>query len=170
MEGLVLWGLEPASDERGFFARAYDVDQFSTGILQVNLSFNVRKGTVRGLHWQISPHGETKIVRCVRGAMYDVAVDIRPSSATYLRWFGCQLDSENRNCLLIPEGFAHGFQTLADDTEVLYLMGSKHCVEASRGARFDDKSFGIHWPLSVAVISERDLAFPAFAEEQPCVS
>ena len=132
-------------------------------IAQCNASFNARRGTLRGLHYQAEPHGESKLVRCVRGAVFDVAVDLRPSSATYRRWHGAELSAENRLAFYIPEGLAHGFQTLTDDSEVLYQMGSAYVPDSARGVRFDDPAFAIEWPgADSRIVSERDSAFPDF--------
>ncbi len=122
------------------------------------------RGTLRGLHYQAEPHGESKLVRCVRGAVFDVAVDLRPASATYRRWHGAELSAENRLAFYIPEGLAHGFQTLTDDSEVLYQMGSAYVPDSARGVRFDDPAFAIEWPPADSrIVSERDRAFRDFA-------
>jgi dTDP-4-dehydrorhamnose 3,5-epimerase len=159
---------EPAADERGFFARAWCRREFEAhGIradwVQCNISLSRRRGTLRGLHYQAAPYGEPKVVRCTRGGMYDVIVDIRPGSPTFGRWAAAELTAENRRMLYAPPGFAHGFQTLADDTEVLYLMGEFYHPEAGRGLRWDDPALAIAWPRCPRrIISKRDLLYPDF--------
>jgi dTDP-4-dehydrorhamnose 3,5-epimerase len=162
--------LEELGDERGWFARTFDEDEFRARgldptIAQCNASFNARRGTVRGLHYQVEPHGESKLVRCVRGAIFDVAVDLRGGSPTRARWHGVELSAENRLAYYIPAGLAHGFQTLTDDSEVLYQMGHPYVPEAARGVRWDDPAFAIAWPAldGERTISQRDRAFPDFA-------
>jgi len=165
--GARLIELEPAQDERGFFARIWCRRELAAHgldveIAQESLSYNARRATLRGLHFQRAPHEETKIVRCTRGATFDVIVDLRRSSATYLQWEGVELTAENRRALYVPKGCAHGFQTLTDDTEVLYQITSFFAPEAASGYRYDDPAFGIAWPLAVAVISPRDLRWARF--------
>jgi dTDP-4-dehydrorhamnose 3,5-epimerase len=148
----------PAADERGLFARTFDADEFARRgmdgrVSQCNTSFNPRAGTLRGLHYQAGPHGEAKLVRCTRGAVYDVAVDLRADSATHLRWFATELTAENRNALYVPDGCAHGFQTLAGDSEVLYQMSTPYVPGSGRGVRWDDPAFG-------RIMSERDAGYP----------
>jgi dTDP-4-dehydrorhamnose 3,5-epimerase len=157
---------EPLRDERGFFARTFDAETFAAAgldarVVQCSTSVTSRAGTLRGMHYQAEPHGEAKLVRCTAGAMWDVAVDLRPRSPTHRRWFGTELTAENRRMLFVPVGCAQGYQTLADDTEVLYLMGHPYVPEAARGARWDDPALGIAWPPAEArTISERDEAWP----------
>jgi dTDP-4-dehydrorhamnose 3,5-epimerase len=161
--------LEQIEDERGSFARSFDAEEFAARglnptVAQCNISFNVRRDTLRGLHYQAEPHGESKLVRCVRGAIFDVAVDLRPDSPTLCRWHGVELNADNRLAFYIPAGFAHGFQTLTDGAEVLYQMGNAYVPEASRGVRFDDPAFGIEWPAAEkVVVSERDRTYPDFS-------
>lgn len=160
--------LDAHADERGAFARTFCERTFAErGLLarfpQQNLSRNARAGTLRGLHLQRPPHGEVKVVRCVRGAVFDVAVDLRPSSPSYLRWAGLTLDAAEGDAFYIPEGCAHGFLTLADDTDVFYLMGAEHAPEAARGFRWDDPAFGIAWPREPLVMSDRDRDLPDFS-------
>ena len=167
LEGAWLIDIEPREDERGFFARTWCRQELAaqgldTEIAQESLSFNRQCGTVRGLHFQRSPHEETKIVRCMRGAIFDVIVDLRPRSPSYLRWQGVELTAESRRALYIPKGFAHGFQTLTDDAEVAYQISAFYAPKAAAGYRYDDAAFGIAWPLAVTVIGERDLGWPAF--------
>lgn len=128
--------------------------------MQCNVSWNRRRGTLRGLHYQAPPDAEAKLVRCTRGAIWDVIVDLRPDSATRFRWFAAELTSANRTALYVPEGFAHGFQTLSDDSEVLYQMSAFYRPEAARGARWDDPRLGITWPLPEPIISARDASYP----------
>jgi dTDP-4-dehydrorhamnose 3,5-epimerase len=161
--------LDLLGDERGWFARTFDADEFeqrglNPAVVQCNASFNARSGTLRGMHYQAEPHGESKLVRCVRGGIFDVAVDLRSDSPTYRRWHGVELSAENRLAFYIPAGLAHGFQTLTDDCEVLYQMGNPYIPEAARGVRWDDPAFAIDWPQPPAdrVISEKDRRYPDF--------
>ncbi|MGZ4177154.1 MAG: dTDP-4-dehydrorhamnose 3,5-epimerase [Solirubrobacteraceae bacterium] len=159
---------EPAGDERGLFARTFDAEEFARRgmdgrVSQCNTSFNPLAGTLRGLHYQAAPHGEAKLVRCTRGAIYDVAVDLRPDSATYLRWFAAELTAQNRNAFFIPDGCAHGFQTLADDSEVLYQMSTPYVPGWGRGVRWDDPALEVAWPdppPGGRIMSERDATYP----------
>lgn len=165
-------GLSPHADERGFFARTVCEDTLvERGLVgrfkQSSVSFNLRRGTVRGMHYAVAPHAETKLVRCTRGAIHDVIVDLRRDSPTYLRAAEIALSSENRATLYIPAGFAHGFQTLRDDTEVLYMIDRAYVAGAARGLRWDDPALGIAWPEPVSVIAERDRAFPAWDGADP---
>lgn len=165
LAGVLVVEQERLTDERGFFARTYDVEALGP-IVQMSTSFNSRAGTLRGLHYQEDPHGEVKLVRCTRGAIFDVVVDLREGSPTLHSWHGVELTEENGRALLIPPGLAHGFQTLADRTEVLYAMSAPHVAEAARGVRWDDPAFGIEWPAPPAggrTISERDSAYPDLA-------
>jgi dTDP-4-dehydrorhamnose 3,5-epimerase len=159
--------LEAREDERGFFARIWCRQELAAkgldpDIAQESLSFNRHRGTPRGLHFQRPPHEETKIVRCTRGGIFDVIVDLRPRSPSYLRWQGFELTAENRRALYVPKAFAHGFQTLADDVEIVYQISQFYAPNSAGGYRYDDPAFGIAWPLPVTVISERDLSWPAF--------
>lgn len=152
---------ERLEDERGFFARSFCQHEFEEHSLnpcvaQCNISFNAKQGTVRGMHYQTAPYEETKLVRCTMGALYDVIVDLRPASKTFRKWIGVELTAQNRLMLYIPEGFAHGFQTLVDDTEVFYQMGTFYQPGAGRGVRWDDPTFQIQWPLPVTFISATD--------------
>lgn len=167
LPGCTIVDVEPVSDARGFFARAWCSREFAehglhAELRQANLSYSPRRGTLRGLHWQAPPNSEAKLIRCTRGAVLDVAVDLRPDSPTYLRWVGVELAAESRRMLFVPEHFAHGFQTLEDDTEVHYLVSEAYAPEAERGARWDDPAFGIEWPLPVAAISDKDSGWPDF--------
>jgi dTDP-4-dehydrorhamnose 3,5-epimerase len=169
LSGAWLIELDLLVDERGWFARTFDAHEFaerglSTAVVQCNASFNARRGTLRGMHYQVEPHGESKLVRCVRGAIFDVAVDLRADSETRCGWHGVELSAENRRAFYIPAGLAHGFQTLTDDAEVLYQMGAPYVPEAARGVRFDDPAFAIDWPPvdGQRIVSERDRAFADF--------
>ena len=167
LDGAWLIDLEHREDERGFFARIWCRQELAaqgldTEIAQESLSFNRHRGTVRGLHFQRPPHEETKIVRCPRGGIFDVIVDLRPRSPSYLRWQGFELTAENRKALYVPKGFAHGFQTLAHNAEIVYQISEFYAPNSAAGHRYDDAAFGIAWPLPVTVISERDLSWPAF--------
>jgi dTDP-4-dehydrorhamnose 3,5-epimerase len=169
LPGAYLVELDRIEDERGFFARTFCRQEFAehgleTEVAQANTAFNRRAGTLRGLHFQAEPHAETKLVRCTRGAVYDVIVDLRRGSATYTRWIGVELTVDNDAMLYVPRGFAHGYQTLVDDTETSYLMGTAYEASAGRGVRWDDPAFGIEWPeVGERTISERDLGWPDFA-------
>ncbi len=158
---------ELLSDERGFFARTWCRDEFADkglnpNLVQCNISFNKRRGTLRGMHYQKAPYAEAKLVRCTQGAIYDVIIDLREGSKTYLGWFGVELTAENRKALYVPEGVAHGFMTLAHDTEVLYQMSEFFRAESASGVRWNDSAFAIQWPEAVGMISERDKNYPDF--------
>lgn len=157
----------PIEDDRGFFAYAFRADEFARrglipAISQVNISYSRHRGTLRGMHFQMAPHEEAKTIRCVRGAAYDVIVDLRPSSPTRCRWFATELTADNRRSLYVPPGFAHGFQTLSDDVEVLYLVSAYYRPSHSRGVRWNDPAFGIEWPLDPVKMHERDAGYPDF--------
>lgn len=161
-----LWLIEPERlrDARGYFARTWCRREFEaygldTRLAQASVSFNRQRGTLRGMHFQRPPHAEVKLVRCTRGAIWDVAIDLRPESPTCCRWMGFELTAENGAALYIPEGFAHGFQTLAADSEVFYQISEFYAPEAASGVRYDDPAFGIDWPLPVSCISPRDEAW-----------
>lgn len=157
--------MERHPDERGFFARTFCTNEFAihglnARIVQCSISFNRRRGTLRGLHYQAAPRAETKLVRCTRGAVYDVVLDLRGDSPTFRQWIGVELTEQKRNMVYIPEGCAHGFLTLADETEVFYQMSEFYALESARGVRWDDPAFRIDWPGKVEVISERDRTYP----------
>jgi dTDP-4-dehydrorhamnose 3,5-epimerase len=159
--------LDPKNDGRGFFARCWCEQEFAnhglnSKLVQCNISFNFRKGTLRGIHYQDEPYQETKIVRCTQGAIYDVAVDLRPQSPTFRHWFAAVLSAENRHMLYIPAGLGHGFLTLTDNSEVFYQMSELYHPDSARGVRWDDPAFQIVWPEKIAVISERDRTYPNF--------
>ena len=156
---------EPIADERGFFARVFCREEFTANglnpdLAQGNVSWNHAKGTLRGMHYQAAPHQEAKLVRCTRGAIWDVALDLRPGSPTYLAWDGYELSDANRSMLYVPEGCAHGFLTLTDGAEVTYQMSAPYAPAAARGVRWDDSAFGIDWPGEVVVINQRDASYP----------
>jgi dTDP-4-dehydrorhamnose 3,5-epimerase len=159
--------LERREDERGFFARTWCLNEFKSlgltaRIVQVNVSHNKHRGTLRGMHYQAAPREEAKVVSCTQGAVFDVVLDLRPDSPTYLAWAAAELSATNHRALYVPEGCAHGFQTLADDTQLLYLMSEFFQTEQGRGVRHDDPAFGIEWPLAVSRISDADRHWPAF--------
>ncbi len=158
---------ERLTDERGFFARLFDPREFEARglnpkVAQTSLSFNPRKGTLRGMHYQRAPFAEAKLVRCTRGSVHDVIVDLRKDSPAYRGHFGVVLDAESRRMLYVPEGFAHGFLTLTDDAEVTYQISAPYSPEHAAGVRWDDPAFGIRWPEAVLVINERDRTYPDF--------
>jgi dTDP-4-dehydrorhamnose 3,5-epimerase len=166
IEGVFLVELEPIVDDRGFFARSYCADEFvehglDPAVVQCNISFNRKAGTVRGMHYQAPPVSESKLIRCTAGAIVDVAVDLRPDSSTYLQHVTVELSAANRAALYISKGLlAHGFQTLEDDTEVFYQMGERYTPGADRGVRFDDPALDIEWPLAVTTLSDKDKQWP----------
>jgi dTDP-4-dehydrorhamnose 3,5-epimerase len=169
LSGAFVVEIEPARDARGLFARTFDRELFAAhglaaDVVQASVSFNEHAGTLRGLHYQADPYGEQKLVRCVRGAIHDVIVDLRPASPTYCEWFGVDLDQDSRRALYIPQGMAHGFQTLTPAAEVLYQMSTPYEPGAGRGVRWDDPAFGIRWPAPAGerIMSERDRDYPDF--------
>jgi dTDP-4-dehydrorhamnose 3,5-epimerase len=167
VQGAYIVELEPRFDERGFFARTWCQKEFAAyglneRVVQINVSHNTHKATLRGLHYQAAPFEEAKTISCTRGAIYDVVLDLRNDSSTYLRWDAVELSARNRRMLYVPEGCAHGFQTLADDTEVLYLMSQFYSPDHARGVRYDDPAFHIEWPLPVSVLAEADRTWPDY--------
>jgi len=165
--GAAVVAIEPFVDPRGFFARTFCRDEFEAHglpglMVQANVSYNARRGTVRGLHFQWPPSQEGKLVRCLRGKLFDVLVDLRPESATYLEHEAVTLDEEGREAVFVPHGVAHGFQTLEDRTEVLYQMSDFYAPDLATGVRWNDPSFGIRWPLADVTLSDRDQAYPEF--------
>ena len=169
LPGAFVIDIEPMQDERGFFARSWCKNEFqdhglNPNLVQCNISFNQKKGTLRGMHYQAAPHEEAKLVRCTRGAIYDVIVDLRVDSPAYRKCYACELTAENRRSLYIPEGFAHGFQTLQDNTEVFYQMSEFYYPESARGFRWDDPSFGLEWPEAERIISPKDLQYQGYCE------
>lgn len=160
--------LEPMTDERGFFARGWCSREFAqhglaANIVQANVSFNHSAGTLRGMHYQVAPHEETKLVRCTSGALYDVIIDMRPASTTFGQWHGVELSAENRKMLYVPHGFAHGYQTLADGTEAFYQVSEFYAPGAEQGIRYNDPRFAIAWPLAAQLISDKDANWPDYS-------
>ena len=157
--------LEKRGDNRGFFARVFCQEEFAkhnliTQFLQVNNSLSAKKGTLRGMHYQLPPAAEVKVVRCIKGALFDVILDLRPNSPTFKKWYVAELNAENRRMMYVPRGFAHGLVTLSDDTEVLYWVSAFYSPENERGVRFDDPAIGIDWPISPSETSEKDCKWP----------
>jgi len=168
LSGAYLVELERHIDERGFFARSWCQREFAerglnSNLAQCNISFNTKRGTLRGMHFQMAPHEEAKLVRCTRGAIFDVIIDLRKNSPSFAKHYGVRLDSDNRLMLFVPEGFAHGFQTLCDSTEVFYQMSKSYTTTAAgMGIRWDDPTFGIEWPLFNPIVNERDRSWADF--------
>ena len=167
LPGAYLVRIKKITDDRGFFGRGWCRDEFAAhglnpNMVQLNVGFSHRSGTLRGLHYQRQPHEEAKFVRCTRGAIFDVVVDLRDDSPTRGQWYGVELTAESGTMLYAAEGFAHGYQTLSDDTEMYYLTSAPYAAQAATGVRYDDPAFGIEWPIPVAVISEADRTWPAF--------
>lgn len=167
LKGAFLIDLEKRGDDRGFFARAYCEKEFgahglATHFVQINNSLSAQKGTLRGMHYQLAPMAETKVVRCIRGGLHDVILDLRPGSATFGQSFGADLTAENRRMLYVPKGFAHGFVTITDDCEAFYLVDQFYGPEVERGVRWNDPRFKIRWPVEPAVISDKDKAHRDF--------
>jgi dTDP-4-dehydrorhamnose 3,5-epimerase len=167
IEGAFIVDLEPHSDERGFFARVFCRDELERRglnplVAQVNMTFTARKGTIRGLHYQVAPAAETKLIRCTRGAIYEVIVDLRPDSPSYLRHLGVELTADNRRALYVPELCAAGAQALTDGAEALYHVSGAYTPDCERGVRYDDSAFGINWPLAVSSLSAKDAAWEPF--------
>lgn len=165
--GLTVIDVEITSDDRGLFARTFCQREFTDNRLpsefvQSSTSFSHRRGTLRGMHFQAQPHAEGKLVRCTRGSIYDVAIDLRPDSPTFCQWEGYELSAENRRALYVPAGFAHGFVTIADMSEVLYQMTAFYVPDSGRGVRWNDPIFGIKWPIADPILSPRDAAYPDF--------
>jgi len=167
LAGAFLIEAERLEDERGFFARMWSQREFEQRglgprLVECNISFNRKRGTLRGLHYQAPPHGQAKLVRCTMGAVFDVILDLRPNSSTFRHWISAQLSADNRAMLYVPEGFAHGFQTLEDDSEIFYQMSQYYAPESSRGVRWDDPAFGVTWPEGNRIINARDREYPDF--------
>jgi dTDP-4-dehydrorhamnose 3,5-epimerase len=168
LKGAFVIEIQKLTDNRGFFARSWCQNEFSehgltARILQVNISYNIKKGTLRGMHYQATPYEETKLVRCTKGAIYDVIIDLRPDSPTYSQWIGVHLTADNYKMLYVPENFAHGFQVLEDNTEATYQVSQFYTPGSERGIRWDDPKFGIDWPMEVRVISEKDGSWPLYS-------
>jgi dTDP-4-dehydrorhamnose 3,5-epimerase len=167
LSGACVVDIEPRVDDRGFFARAFCAREFATAgletaFVQANNTLTRRMGTVRGFHYQLPPAAEVKLVRCVRGAVYDVIVDIRPDSATFQQWFGAELTQDNRRMMYVPRGFAHGFMALTDDAELNYMVSAFYDPAAERGLRYNDPAFTVVWPFEMTDISAKDAAWPDF--------
>jgi dTDP-4-dehydrorhamnose 3,5-epimerase len=165
VEGVMIVDIEPHRDDRGFFSRSFCAEEFEEfgllpGVVQTSISYNYARGTMRGLHRQAPPYAEAKLVRCTRGAIADVAVDVRPESPTYGKHVMVQLSADNRRSLFLPPYVAHGFQTLADNTEVFYQMSGPYQAGSGQGLRWDEPEFGVDWPLPVTVISDKDASWP----------
>ncbi len=165
LKGAYIIDLELHKDERGFFGRSWCQQEFeehglNPRLAQCNISFNKQRGTLRGMHYQADPYPEAKLVRCTLGAAYDVIIDLRPHSVTFKRWLAMELTENNHRALYVPEGFAHGFQTLADHTEVFYQMSEFFHPEAVRGLRWNDPAFGVEWPIEILAISDKDKYYP----------
>ena len=170
LPGAFIVDIERREDERGFFARTWCRREFArmglnTELSQCNISYNRHRGTLRGMHWQAEPHAEAKLVRCSRGTIWDVVIDLRPASATYMSHFGVELDAASGRALYVPEGLAHGFVTLEDDCEVSYQMSEFYEPSATRGLRWNDRSFGISWPIENPILHPRDASYPDFVVE-----
>jgi dTDP-4-dehydrorhamnose 3,5-epimerase len=171
LKGAFLIEIEPHEDERGFFARSWCQAEFerhglNPRLVQCNISFNKKQGTLRGMHYQIAPFAEAKLVRCTMGAIYDVIIDLRPDSPTFKQWISVELTAENHRALYVPENFAHGFQTLRDDTEVFYQMSEFFHPECARGVRWNDSSFAIVWPCDPPILSPKDQSYEDFCDHE----
>jgi len=171
LAGAWIVDIERREDARGFFARTwcrreFEAQGLDAGLVQCSMSRNLRRGTLRGMHWQAAPHGEVKLVRCSRGAIWDVIIDLRAGSPTHARHFAAELTAENGRALYIPAGFAHGFVTLADDTDVVYQMSEFYEPGSGRGVRWNDPAFGIRWPIADPILHERDAGWPDYAPER----
>ncbi|RYH66890.1 MAG: dTDP-4-dehydrorhamnose 3,5-epimerase [Alcaligenaceae bacterium] len=169
IQGVFVVDLERRADDRGYFARTFCEEEFDrhgleSRFVQCNSSFNVRRGTLRGMHYQAEPFPEIKLVRCTRGTIFDVAVDLRPDSPTFKAWVGVELSHDNSRALYVPAGCAHGFQTLTSDAEVLYMMGETYRNELACGVRWNDPAFAIDWPIDLPFLSERDATYPDYAQ------
>ncbi|WP_291571673.1 dTDP-4-dehydrorhamnose 3,5-epimerase [Clostridium sp. UBA4548] len=167
LKGAYIIEIEPIEDERGFFARSWCKEEFESiglnpNLKQCNISYNKHKGTIRGMHFQTAPYEEAKLVRCIRGAIYDVIIDLREHSETFMKWIGVEITAENRKALYIPEGFAHGFQTIEENSEVFYQMSESYHAEHAAGIKWNDTTFGIEWPLPIISISDKDNSFQSF--------
>jgi dTDP-4-dehydrorhamnose 3,5-epimerase len=166
-KGAFVIDIEPYKDERGFFARSWCENEFKehgleSRLVQCNISFNKKHATLRGMHFQVAPFAEAKLIRCTMGAIYDVIIDLRPKSSTFKQWLSVELTAENHRAIFIPEGFAHGFQVLQDGSEIFYQMSEFFHPEYARGVRWNDPAFGIDWPIDTKIISQRDQEYPDF--------
>jgi dTDP-4-dehydrorhamnose 3,5-epimerase len=168
IDGLYYVDIDRLEDDRGFFGRAFCRQEFKekgleSEVCQANISYNQSAGTLRGMHYQKPPYQESKFIRCIRGSIYDVAIDLRKNSPTYCHWFGIELSDENRTALFVPKDFAHGFLTLTDDTEVIYMVSQSYAPNAEAGVRWDDPFFGISWPVNPSLVSSKDAQWPDFS-------
>lgn len=171
LSGACIVEIEKLNDNRGFFARGWCQREFSEqglnpNLVQSNISYNISRGTLRGMHYQTTPHEETKLIRCTKGAIFDVIIDLRPESSTYMDWFGIELNESNYKMLFVPEQFAHGFITLEDETEIMYHVSEFYAPGFEDGIRYDDPAFNIEWPIEVEVISEKDKNWPLFTSHK----
>ncbi len=169
LKGAFIIEIEKLVDDRGFFARSWCQEEFeahslNSRLLQANVSYNRKKGTLRGMHYQMAPYQECKLIRCTRGAIYDVIIDLRPDSATYKQWTGVKLTADNYSMFYVPEDFAHGFLTLTDNTEITYQVSQFYTPGSEKGIRFDDAAFNIQWPLEVTIISDKHRTWPDFVD------
>jgi dTDP-4-dehydrorhamnose 3,5-epimerase len=169
IEGVFILDVKRNEDERGFFGRIWCRKEFEENgikldILQINTAVSYSKGTLRGMHYQEAPYAETKVVRCTKGSVFDVALDIRPASRTFKKWFGIELSSENQRMLVVPPGCAHGYQTLEDETELMYITSEFYNPPAAKGLRYNDQAFDIKWPLQASIVSQADANWPFFTE------
>lgn len=167
LAGCLIVKQKKISDSRGFFARAWCTDEFAqqglnASMVQLNTAYSHRAGTIRGMHFQAAPHAEAKLVRCTRGAIYDVAIDLRPASPTRGQWFGVELSADGDAMLYLPEGLAHGYQTLVDGTEMYYMTSARYAPASASGVRYDDAALAIQWPLPATVVSDQDRSWPGF--------
>ncbi len=167
LKGAFVIELEKFEDERGFFALSWSQDEFAkrgleSSLAECNVSFNKKRGTLRGMHYQEDPHGQVKLLRCTMGAIYDVIIDLRHQSLTFKQWFGVELSAKTHLMLYLPKGFAHGFQTLEDNSEIFYQMSSPYLPQSGRGVRWNDPAFGIEWPHPTRIMSERDKNYRDF--------
>lgn len=167
LKGAYVIDLERVTDERGFFARGWCAKEFSSHglspvIVQVNIGHSIKKGTIRGMHFQITPYAEVKVVHCSRGSLYDVIIDLRDGSPTRSQWVGVELTANNGRMVYVPEGFAHGYQTLEDETDLVYQTSQFYAKEAAKGVRYNDPTFAIAWPLPVSVVSSGDANWPDY--------
>jgi len=170
LKGAFIIDVKRLEDERGFFGRSYCLKELkehgiNIQVVQANVSYNKKKGTLRGMHMQLQPYGETKLVRCTRGSIYDVIVDLRPESPTFLKWIGVELTADSYRMLFVPENFAHGFITLEDNTDVTYNVSQFYTPSAEKGFRYDDPAFNITWPINPEIVSEKDKAHQLFEEK-----
>ncbi len=171
LKGAYIIEIDPIEDERGSFARTFCREEFEAhgipfNIVQCNTSYNKKRGTLRGMHYQMKPHEEAKLVRCIQGTIYDVIIDLRPDSPTYCQWFSVELDAENYKMLYVPEGFAHGFQSLSDNAEASYQMSAFYRPESAKGIRWNDPTFAIEWPLTEITMSKQDGSYSLFSKSQ----